>query len=198
MSSYKEGQVHQLVESLEKAGWTGDDLTRLGQYPDKKFILGVLRGTMELVVKTISFITHTYTILVDETKTVEELVADGKFDWSNDNIISKNFPKPENGTKSEKDMAIFNFGENISSENAIAKMDTEGYRPATIWELLAFAKKHPELQRQFPIVALGSVAVGGGNRAVAFLGRHGSRRRLSLRYLGAVWNGHDRFLAVRK
>ncbi len=31
MSSYSEGQVHQLVDKLEAAGYTADDITKLGQ-----------------------------------------------------------------------------------------------------------------------------------------------------------------------
>ncbi len=31
ISNYKEGQVHQLVDALEEAGWMGEDLTHLGQ-----------------------------------------------------------------------------------------------------------------------------------------------------------------------
>ena len=164
----------------------------------KDVVLGVLRGTKEIVIKTISYSVATYTILVDETKMVEELVEDGSFDWSNDNTVSTNFTKPEGGSTSEKDMGIFHFGENISSEDAIAKMKAEGYRPATIWDLLGFAKKHPDLQREFPIVALGSVAIVTGFRRVAFLYGSGSECGLDLGYLDVVWGGGCRFLAVRK
>ncbi|HWQ60219.1 MAG TPA: hypothetical protein VN420_03655 [Candidatus Fimivivens sp.] len=51
MSSYKEGQTHQLANALEAAGYTKDDLTRLGQFPHHPLILGVLRGTHEIVGK---------------------------------------------------------------------------------------------------------------------------------------------------
>lgn len=51
MSNYAEGQIHQLANALEAAGYTKDDLTRLGQFPDHPLILGVLRGTYEISVK---------------------------------------------------------------------------------------------------------------------------------------------------
>jgi len=44
MSSYKEGQVHMLVEELEREGWTGDDLTKFGQFKDKKSLRAVILG----------------------------------------------------------------------------------------------------------------------------------------------------------
>ncbi len=46
MSSYTEGQVHQLVDAFEVAGFTKVHLTRLGQAPDiLKNLLKVLNGT---------------------------------------------------------------------------------------------------------------------------------------------------------
>ncbi len=48
MSNYTEGQIHQLADSFEAAGYTKDDLTRLGQFPNHPLILGVLRGTHEI------------------------------------------------------------------------------------------------------------------------------------------------------
>lgn len=157
-----------------------------------------LSGVVEIAVKVISFITQTFTVMVDETLALADAIAEAKFDWVNENITEKNFPKPKGGTKSSREIAIFHFGKTMSSEDVIAKMDAEGYRPATIWELLAFARDNPDLQRQFPIVALGSVGVVGGDRSVACFDRGGSRRDLTLDWFVGGWRGDCRFLAVRK
>ena len=78
-------------------------------------------------------------------------------------------------------------------------MDEAGYRPATLAELLALGESQPELQRQFPIIALGSVWRGAfGRRRVACLYVPGYGRRLNLYYLDNDWRAHCRFLAVRK
>jgi len=45
MSSYKEGQVHQLMERLEAEGFTPDDVTKLGQYENLSDIRGHLKHT---------------------------------------------------------------------------------------------------------------------------------------------------------
>ncbi len=118
--------------------------------------------------QTCCYITDTFTILVDETKMVEELVFEGKYDRSNSDVVSKNFPCPKNGTKDNKNIVLFHFGKMMTSEQVIAKMDREGYRPATVHELLALGACHPDLQRQFPIIALGSVCVLNGKRRVVF------------------------------
>jgi len=48
MSSYGEGQVHQLMEKFEKEGFTSGHLTLLGQYRDLGSILDVLEGRAEI------------------------------------------------------------------------------------------------------------------------------------------------------
>jgi hypothetical protein len=49
MSSYSEGQTHQLADALEMAGFKGGDLTKLGQsQPTLALIRGVLQGTHEI------------------------------------------------------------------------------------------------------------------------------------------------------
>jgi hypothetical protein len=158
----------------------------------------ILRGTLKIVTETISFITHTFTITVDETLSLEELVKEGKYDWSNENIISKNFPLPKNGKKSDKEVFLFHFVKNMSSEAIIALMDKAGYKPATIWDLLSLGASHPDLQREFPVVALGSVAELVGFRFVGCLRRCDSERDADLNDFGREWGGGYRFLAVRK
>ena len=48
MSSYKEGQVHQLLKRLEKEGFTSEHLTKLGQLKDLQAIKNVLDGLSEI------------------------------------------------------------------------------------------------------------------------------------------------------
>lgn len=135
--------------------------------------------------------------VVESPRTLATMIAEGKYDWVNSDITEANFPTPMNlvlGTEPK----LFHFNRAISSENAIKEMDKEGYRPATIWDLLDYGAKNPELQRQFPIVALGSVCEVNFNRNVAYLGRGASERYLCLGWLGIDWDERCRFLAVRK
>jgi hypothetical protein len=85
-----------------------------------------------------------------------------------------------------------------STDEVLAEMDRKGLRPALYEELLGFAEKYPDEQRKYPIVALGSEADVGGDRGVACLWRDGDGRHLDLGWIADVWDGHDRFLAVRK
>ena len=49
MSSYSEGQTHQLMEALQKEGFTSDDVTKLGQFKNLPRILDVLHGRAKIV-----------------------------------------------------------------------------------------------------------------------------------------------------
>jgi hypothetical protein len=46
MSSFSEGQTHLLMDALERAGWTGDDLTKFGQlgHKDLQRVRSMIRG----------------------------------------------------------------------------------------------------------------------------------------------------------
>lgn len=137
----------------------------------------------------------TYPIKVNPKDTIESLVNEGKYDWKNDNITSNLFAdKP---TAGRVKLELLNYGL-IDSEDALARMKREGYRPANIFELLAFGIKYPDLQKENPIIALGSVVRLGGGRRVAGLGRGSAERGLYLLWFDGSWRGQCRFLAVRK
>lgn len=158
----------------------------------------ILSGTVELTLKTVSYIVATYKVMMNYGRSIKDSVKAGKYDWVNDGITDKNFPQTENDkTDGEKEMALFHFNRYISSEDAIAGMKAEGYRPATMRELLGFGEHNPELQREFPIVALGSVAELFGDRHVGCLDRDDAGRSADLYCFGSVWSGSYRFLAVR-
>lgn len=97
-----------------------------------------------------------------------------------------------------EEMILKQFDRNISSEDAIAEMEKEGYRPATHLELYAFAKANPELQRQFWIIALGSSALRGDYPFVAMLCGDFSRRILDDCWFDRGWVAGERFLFVKK
>ena len=139
-----------------------------------------------------------YRIIVDYNRSLSKMIKAGNYDWFNDNITAKNFPLKGKG-KHELEAILFHFDRDIESEEAIAEMDKQGYRPGRIEELLALGGKYPNLQKEFPIVALGSVWRNpDGHRSVPFLHRNGSERNLRLGWFGYGWHANDRFLAFRK
>ena len=142
------------------------------------------------------------TLTVDYSRTLKEMINAGNYGWANDDITEKNFPLPTKllGKKITASTKLFHFDRRISSEDAISEMNKAGYRPASLPELLALGEIHPELQKDFPIVALGSVWCGeDGHRDVPVLTFNDSRRELYLGWLDYHdWDDYCRFFGVRK
>ena len=137
-------------------------------------------------------------VLVDYAKPLKEMIQAGKYNWVNDNITSGHFPTTGTGQK-EVEIMLFHFNRPISSDDAIAEMEKAGYRPADPPEILALGVKYPELQKQFPIVALGSPWwYPDGDRSVLYLDWLISGRRLDLILFEADWYEDYRFAAVCK
>lgn len=139
-----------------------------------------------------------YAVTVDYGKSVEEMVKLGLYDWSNHDITSEHFPAKWTG---QTDLAIelVHFNRYIGTNDALKELNRMGYRPAELHELLAFGEKYPDVQREFPVVALGSVWQRPyGYRYVPCLYWFGSKRRLYLRWSGRDWGDICRFAAVRK
>ena len=136
-------------------------------------------------------------VIVDYSKSLQEMIAAGAYDYVNSNITAENFPVNGEGQQ-EHDLVLFHFARRIPSDDAIAEMERAGYEPGDIADLLALGADQPELQRQFPIVALKSVWRGPfGSRYVPCLCRDGAGRRLDLDDFAGDWNGGCRFLARR-
>jgi len=94
-------------------------------------------------------------------------------------------------------ICLFHFGRDMHSDPVIAEMPKFGFEPPLIEHCLAFGAQHPEVQRQFPIVFLGSSCLVSGDRGVPYLGRRVSERGLGLYCFGLDWDGPYRFAAVR-
>ena len=138
-----------------------------------------------------------FQFIVDYGMDLAMMISVGRYDWVNRDITTDRFPLNGSG-KTKVDAKLVYFGYNISSENVVKELDKKGFRPATIEELLAFGVTNPEIQRQFPVVALGSVCKVDGDRVVACLFRSVSGRSLDLGLWHGDWLDYFRFLAVRK
>ena len=142
--------------------------------------------------------TNHHPVIVDYGQTLEQMVGAGKYDWANLDITQEHFPVSGNG-KAERTLELVHFNRVMTTDQALEELDKQDFRLATIEELLAFGATYPEIQREFPIVELGSAwRDQHGMRSVAYLHREGSRRTLHLYSIKSDWYGSYRFLAVRK
>jgi hypothetical protein len=138
-----------------------------------------------------------YPVTVLGDRTLADMVKAGRYDWKNDDITSKFFP--DVGPVGEYELVLVHLNRDASTEEVLAELRRLGLEPAFIGMLLAFGEKYPEIQREFPVVGLGSVCVNSnGNRFSPYLNQDGRGRVLHLRWFGNDWFVHCRFLAFRK
>lgn len=141
-----------------------------------------------------------FTITIDYTRSLEDMIAAGHYDWKNTDITSKNFPITGTG-QAEVKLHLVHLNREATTAEVAARLDSLGFQSASIEHLLAFGEKYPDKQREFPIVALGSVWVSGyGDRYSPCLNGSGAERDLGLFWLDPDdrWDGSCRFLAVSK
>lgn len=100
---------------------------------------------------------NAFKIVVDYTKNLEQTITDGGFNWVNNDITDENFHIPDEiiGKKIELSAKLFYFSNYINADDATLEMNKDGYRPATLMELLALKLLFPE-SIQFGAIALGS------------------------------------------
>lgn len=141
------------------------------------------------------------TITLDHARSKMDMIAAGNYDYVND-FLRDNDPvegKIKGSGQVEVTLELVHFGRFISTKDAIKEIKKMGLELARVEHLFAVGEQHPNLQKEFPIVAPGSVWQGpSGYHYVACLWGGGGGRDLSLRWDGGDWRGHDRFLAVRK
>lgn len=156
-----------------------------------------LQKVLRAALLPIAYSIDTYPITVNYGLSLKEMIAVGRYDREDKDITALHFPMKGEGTK-EVVTELVHFNRHMESEDVLREFDERSLRPATIKELLAFGAKYPELQRQFPIVALGSIWWHLAYRFVLCLDRYGSERGLRLIWFGHGWRDDCRFLAVRK
>lgn len=145
----------------------------------------------------------TFPLNVNPRVSLRDRIAAGHYDWWNENILKwRREDQPVYTGESPVSVVVeySHFNKDISTDEAEHRMTETGYRLANLEELLAHGEKNPDEQRQFPIVALGSVFVGPqhGSRCSPSLGGGVSGRKLSLDYRDDDWNADCRFAGVRK
>jgi hypothetical protein len=195
-----EQQLNKLVASLVEHQRAFDSMPS----DDRQWVIQNTKDAIALFTQAVrhrtkmaAVVPDIFRLTIDYSQSLEQMIAAGRYDWTNSGIIAKHFPIEGKGTI-EYEAKLFHFNRNISPEKAIEAMKKAGFEPATIEHLLAFAEKYSEEQRKYPIIGLGSVAEVDGARRVPYLRRIGSRRGLDLVWFDGDWDSDCRFLAVRK
>ena len=140
----------------------------------------------------------TYVVPVNYDRSVADGIAAGKYDWVNSDITQEHFPPTRSGIV-QVGIHLVHFGRNTTTDEVERELDKRGLRSAESPELLALGEKHPNLQCEFPIVALGSRwQYPLGHWFVSCLFRLDAERHLGLDWALDEWDDIFRFAAVSK
>ena len=138
-----------------------------------------------------------FQVTVDYSQPLETMIKTGKYDWVDEKATSKNFPVEGEG-QVDVEVILVHFDRYVTTEEVEAEFEKRGLRPARIEELLALGAAHPDLQREYYIVSLGSRCVFGDSERVPVLDRRDGKRVLYLSDYRDRWNERCRRAAVRK
>ncbi|MFC1618062.1 hypothetical protein ACFL2B_02160 [Patescibacteria group bacterium] len=129
---------------------------------------------------------------------LKKIIADGNYSYANDYITSENFSLDESQI-GDFELILVHLNRKATTDEVLAELKERNLEPAKIGHLLAFGADYPEIQREFPIAALGSSWVDpDGFRGVPYLEGNDAERGLSLGWRGHHWDDGWRFLALRK
>lgn len=193
LSELTYNQGNELLSRLARAGLTVEQARSLLADPDlvaqwvKSFPMSVMTADN----------LPSFKVTVDYTLDLVAMIAAGKYDWTNNDITAKNFPIKGKGSV-EIELLLVHLNRYATTKEVEAEMGKRGLRAATIAELLALGAAHPELQRGFLIVALGSRCVLDDDGSVPVLYGSDDGRALDLYHDDSEWDVRCRFLAVRK
>lgn len=149
---------------------------------------------------TATFNPDSFSLVVNYDAKLEYLARMGRYNFVNENFTSANFPTTRTGTATLEGGRLVHFGRDMSTAAVEKKLDEMGLRPGEPHELAAFGSKYPDVQREYPVVALGGKRwrEPGFGECVAYLRVWDVRRGLYLDIVVSDWGGNDRFLAFPK
>lgn len=149
-----------------------------------------LRGETELVVKVVSYRLEVF------GQSIDDLVKLGNYTEVHPDINDRNFRADK---MHQCEITLKHFNKSMSTDAVLKALDEEGWRPATMSELLEFGSRYLGLQKRFRIIALGSACHGMfGDSYVGYLHRRGGQRKLGLNLIAGNWGASHCFAAVRK
>lgn len=203
------GQAVQILDLMRKAGWDEESadvqvfMAHWGLFRDLTAALKnghVNPETVRTILKSVPP-RSTYLVPVNYDLRVAKAIRACRFNgYVNPDITDEHFKAIRHG-KATVEIYLEHLNREAPTTDVLAHLDAKGLRPADLWELLALAKKYPNLQTEFPIVGLGSIwRHPDGDAYVPYANWSADGRELYLSWGDPAghWSEDCRFVAVRK
>ncbi len=138
-----------------------------------------------------------YLAEVDYSQSLQTMIKAGKYDWVNQDITEEKFPFVNTGIETAK-LQLVHLDRYATNQEVAKEIEEQGFRVAELPWLLFLGARYPDLQRKFPIIALGSSSVlPGGHYCVPCLREYWrGGRHLYLAWYGPSWSKDSRFLVT--
>lgn len=199
-----------LVKEVRDRGGSAQDLHRLVT-DDGRETIGQMADLIVAAGQPQVAVSDPYAVIVDHGRTLPAAIDAGNYDWKNDayqGLAWNDWAAPDGTTEHfptdpaervETELVLVHLDRAATTDEVLAEFDRLDLVPAVIPETLAFGEHHPDVQREFPVVGLGSVWPGpDGDRRVVCLWSGADGRCLYLRWYGRQWPPGGRFLGARK
>lgn len=186
--------LRSLLEKVKTRGYSEDDILRVVDAQGD----GLLEKFADVMADAARKPRETFPVLVNYDLSVADAIEAGDYQAVNGSITSENFPSSRHG-QAELEIDLVRFEQRMTSEDVLRELEAEGLRAVELPELLAFGAAHPNAQRKFSVVGLGSVWQDRkGYRNVPCLYEASEGRYLDLHWWNDGWYSYSRFAAVRK
>lgn len=143
-------------------------------------------------------------VTMDYSRTFVQMRDAGKYDYVNPEFNDTNFPV-EAGENGDSELVLVCFHRDVDDDEdkkeseLLRELDKLGLKPEGPPELCAVGERHPELQREFPIVARRQVwRDPDGDLFCPVLDASSVGCGIDLYDVHGSWNASDRFLCSRK
>lgn len=136
---------------------------------------------------------------LDYSQTAEQLIVFNKYLSTECTNMFFDFPilKEKSEKKTKIRTVLYDFKQEMSTDEIILEMKKNNHRPANIKELVILGVTRPDLQAQFLIVALGSIRKNYfGVNFAPVLGTQGKKRIIDSLKTDDNWCSGFRFLAI--
>lgn len=142
---------------------------------------------------------QTYRVTLDPSKSSLTLLDDGKYEHTT--VKPYMSPEPKGGKKRSLAVVLYWFRGKVTSTEAVERFLELGMRPLTGHEALAFGAQNPDVQRRYPLAAIGrAYVVGGESKFLQLVGLRDGRGAMFVETdcLPGGKKGGVRFLATKK
>ncbi len=185
-----------IIDAVLAHGGDDRDISRLLSNSD------LVKQIAELIMSKKKRFTLPYKVIVDYGKSLAEMIEEGNYNFVSEKMIDEHFQIAGTGQLEVELVLVHMNLQDITNRKVLNYMNSLGLEPAKIEHLLAFGAANPDVQLEFPIIALSSVLVGedGGHNYPILCEHLGDERALSFSWIGDdnKWTEHWRFLAFRK